>query len=330
MPGRTDPPEAAAGAAVDRPGEDAQQQALVGRWLEVIGVERRLSPHTKHAYRRDLAAFSAWHRRAGLKRWQELDENHIRQFAAASHRGGLDPRSIQRQLSALRGFFGFLIREAVLIRNPAAEVRAPKAAKRLPPALDVDRMTRLLEGGGGKAPVLTGEAAVMQVRDRAIMELFYSSGLRLAELVGLNLVDIDLNDRTVRVLGKGSKTRIVPVGAQAVRAVREWLGLRAGQVERANTAVFIGRGGRRLGPRAVELRVAAWARSHGLDVKAYPHLFRHSFATHLLESSQDLRGVQELLGHANIGTTQIYTHLDFQHLARVYDRAHPRARRRTR
>ena len=328
MPRRTDPPEAA--AAADPPDEDAEQQALIGRWLEVLGVERRLSPHTASAYRRDLAAFTAWCRRAGLARWQDLDENHIRQFAAASHRGGLDPRSIQRQLSALRGFFGYLIRVAVLRRNPAAEVRAPKAAKRLPPALDVDRMTRLLEGGGGEAAAPTGEAAVMLVRDRAIMELFYSSGLRLAELVGLDLADLDLNDRTVRVLGKGSKTRIVPVGAQALRALREWLTVRGGLVEPANAAVFIGRKGRRLGARAVELRVDAWARSKGLDVKAYPHLFRHSFATHLLESSQDLRGVQELLGHANISTTQIYTHLDFQHLARVYDQAHPRARRRTR
>ncbi len=330
MPRRIDPPEAAAGAATDPPDEDAEQQALIVRWLEVLGVERRLSPHTASAYRRDLAAFTAWCRRAGLKRWQELDENHIRQFAAASHRGGLDPRSIQRQLSALRGFFGYLIREAVLTRNPAAEVRAPKASKRLPPALDVDRMTRLLEGGRGEAAAPTGEAATMLVRDRAIMELFYSSGLRLAELVGLDLPDIDLNDRTVRVLGKGSKTRIVPVGAQALVAVREWLKLRAGLVEPDNRAVFVGRKGRRLGARAVELRVGAWARSNGLDVKAYPHLFRHSFATHLLESSQDLRGVQELLGHANISTTQIYTHLDFQHLARVYDQAHPRARRRTR
>ena len=330
MPRRTDLPEAAAGAAADPPGEDAEQQALIGRWLAVLGIERRLSPHTASAYRRDLGAFTAWCRRAGIARWQALDENHIRLFAAASHRGGLDPRSIQRQLSALRGFFGYLIREAVLTRNPAAEVRAPKASKRLPPALDVDRMTRLLEGGGGLAPELTGEASALRIRDRAIMELFYSSGLRLAELVGLDLGDIDLKDRTVRVLGKGSKTRIVPVGAQALVAVREWLGLRAGLVEPANTALFVGRKGRRLGARAVELRVAAWARSQGLDVKAYPHLFRHSFATHLLESSQDLRGVQELLGHANIATTQVYTHLDFQHLARVYDQAHPRARRRTR
>jgi integrase/recombinase XerC len=215
----------------------------------------------------------------------------------------------------------------VLRRNPALDVRAPKGAKRLPPALDVDRMSRLLDTpvpaarrGGAEDPLL--------VRDRAIMELFYSSGLRLAELVGLDIGHIDLTDRLVRVLGKGSKTRIVPVGKPALAAIQDWLPLRAALVAADDPAVFVGRHGRRLGPRAVELRVASWARRQGLDVKAYPHLFRHSFATHLLESSQDLRGVQELLGHANISTTQVYTHLDFQHLARVYDAAHPRARRK--
>ena len=333
MPRRTELPEAAAGAAADPPPEHAEQQSLIGRWLSMLRVERRLSRHTDLAYRRDLAAFSAWCRGAGVARWQDLDEKHIRTFAAVSHRDGLDPRSIQRRLSALRGFFGYLIREAVLTRNPALDVRAPKASKRLPPALDVDRMTRLLEGkGAAEAGARKGaaEAAVLLVRDRAIMELFYSSGLRLAELVGLDLTDIDLNDRTVRVLGKGSKTRIVPVGSQAVVAVRAWLELRGRLVGAGNRAVFIGRKGRRVGARAVQLRVSSWARRQGLDVKAYPHLFRHSFATHLLESSQDLRGVQELLGHVNISTTQVYTHLDFQHLARVYDQAHPRARRKTR
>jgi len=316
---RTPAPEPAAA-------EESGQQALIGRWLEVLGVERRLSPHTDAAYRRDLAAFVGWCRESGIARWADLDENRIRAFAAASHRSGLDPRSIQRRLSALRGFFGFLIREGILGRNPALDVRAPKSAKRLPPALDVDRMTHLLEAAPG-TPGDDPGAALLEVRDLAIMELFYSSGLRLAELVGLDLADIDLTDRTVRVLGKGSKTRIVPVGAQAIVALRAWLKVRSG-IPGDGAAVFVGRHGRRLGARAVELRVAAWARRQGLDVKAYPHLFRHSFASHLLESSQDLRGVQELLGHANISTTQIYTHLDFQHLARVYDKAHPRARRR--
>jgi integrase/recombinase XerC len=332
MPPRNARPERAVAAEGPATAE-AAQLALVERWLRTLAVERRLSSHTESAYRRDLGAFAAWCASRGIHSFGGLDENHIRVFAALAHRSGLDPRSIQRRLSALRGFFGFLIRESVLSRNPAADVRAPKAAKRLPPALDVDRMTRLLEGprpapGSGTRPAPGSE--LLELRDRAIMELFYSSGLRLAELVGLDLPDLDLNDRTVRVLGKGSKTRIVPVGAKAITAVRAWLAARAVCAGADNAALFVGRKGRRLGARAVELRVAGWARRQGLDVKAYPHLFRHSFATHLLESSQDLRGVQELLGHANISTTQVYTHLDFQHLARVYDQAHPRARRQPR
>jgi integrase/recombinase XerC len=323
------PPRNASAKAAAPAGEPSAaaraQRALIERWLKSLAVERRLSAHTGRAYRRDLHAFSDWCVGQGIETFATLDENHVRVFAALAHRAGLDPRSIQRRLSALRGFFGFLIRESVLARNPAAEVRAPKGAKRLPPALDVDRMARLLEGPAGSR-----SDGPLELRDRAIMELFYSSGLRLAELVGLDLGDLDLNDRTVRVLGKGSKTRIVPVGRQAVAAVRAWLAVRGSWAGASNAALFVGQHGRRLGARAVELRVAGWARRHGLDVKAYPHLLRHSFATHLLESSQDLRGVQELLGHANISTTQVYTHLDFQHLARVYDRAHPRARRRAR
>jgi integrase/recombinase XerC len=334
MPPRTSGSDPAARPAADPSHWSTDERALIERWLASLSVERRLSHHTSASYRTDLAAFTAWCQRSKIERLTALDENHVRLFAAASHRGGLSPRSIQRRLSALRGLFGFLIREGLLTRNPAAEVRAPKAAKRLPRALDVDRMTRLLEGPRAKAPAAgtTGAAAesdTLVTRDRAIMELFYSSGLRLAELVGLDLRDIDLSDRTVRVLGKGSKARIVPVGTQAATAMRAWLRERGRFVEPGTVAVFVSRNGRRLGARAVQLRVTDWARRQGLDVKAYPHLFRHSFATHLLESSQNLRGVQELLGHTNISTTQIYTHLDFQHLARVYDRAHPRARRRS-
>ena len=329
MPPRNAAPEDGSAAEPPPAGPD---RAPIERWLRALAVERRLSAHTERAYRRDLDAFLAFCAARGIASFADVDENHVRVFAALEHRSGLDPRSIQRRLSALRGFFGYLIRESALPRNPAADVRAPKAAKRLPPALDVDRMTRLLEGPAATPPGHDAgpEAGVLMLRDRAIMELFYSSGLRLAELVGLDLGDLDLNDRTVRVLGKGSKTRIVPVGAQALAAVGAWLAARPALAGPDSAALFVGRGGRRLGARAVELRVARWARRQGLDVKAYPHLFRHSFATHLLESSQDLRGVQELLGHANIATTQVYTHLDFQHLARVYDRAHPRARRRAR
>jgi integrase/recombinase XerC len=253
-----------------------------------------------------------------------LAHQELRGFAAAEHAGGISPRSIQRRLSAARTFFGYLQREAQAPTNPAVEVRAPKAKKRLPTTLDADQMARLLEFRADDS---------LSMRDKAIMELFYSSGLRLSELVGLDWDALDLTDRTVRVLGKGSKARIVPIGRQAIDALKRWHRQRrqvlaAGAGAAVKGAVFVGRQDRRLSVRAVQLRVAAWARRQGLHIPVHPHMFRHSFATHLLESSGDLRGVQELLGHADIATTQIYTHVDFNHLASVYESAHPRARRR--
>jgi integrase/recombinase XerC len=226
---------------------------------------------------------------------------------------------VQRRLSAVRTFLGYLLREGQRGGNAAQDIRAPKAGRRLPHSLDADQMARLLDFKPANA---------LEVRDLAIMELLYSSGLRLSEMTGLDLADLDLADRTVRVTGKGAKQRITPVGSHAVTALRHWLQERSGLARTDETAVFVGRNGRRLGPRNVQLRLAAHARRQGLPLGVHPHLFRHSFATHLLESSRDLRGVQELLGHANIGTTQIYTHLDFQHLARTYESSHPRARRR--
>jgi integrase/recombinase XerC len=226
---------------------------------------------------------------------------------------------VQRRLSACRSLFRFLLREGELKRDPSADVQAPKSRKRLPVTLDADTMARLLE-------FRTDER--LGLRDKAIMELFYSSGLRLAELLGLDLPDLDLRDRTVRVLGKGRKARIVPVGTHAAEALSRWLKERTTLADIGETAVFVGVNGRRLGPRIVQRRIAQWALRQGLPVHVHPHMFRHSFASHLLESSGDLRAVQELLGHANIGTTQVYTHLDFQHLARIYDAAHPRARRK--
>lgn len=314
----TTPPETATTAALPWCADDRAQLAA---WQRSLATERRLSPHTQAAYRRDLQAFAAWSAQAGIRQLADLDTQHIRQYAAMSHRDGLDPRSVQRRLSSLRTFFNFLLREGALHRNPALDVAAPKAARRLPETMDVDRMARLLE-------VRSGSDGALGLRDRAIMELFYSSGLRLAELVGLDLPDLDLADHTVRVTGKGGKTRIVPVGRQAREACAAWLRERSGMTTADERAVFVGRNGRRLGARAVQLRVERWARAQGIDMHVHPHLFRHSFASHLLESSHDLRGVQELLGHANLSTTQVYTHLDFQHLARVYDAAHPRARRR--
>jgi integrase/recombinase XerC len=291
----------------------------VERFLQSLRSERRLSALTASAYARDLAALLAYCREQDIAAWPSLDQQHVRSFAAQSHRRGLSARSIQRRLSAVRTYCNFLIREGELRANPAVDVQAPKSKRRLPVTLDADTMAKLLE-------FRTDDR--LGIRDKAIMELFYSSGLRLAELLGLDLVDVDLRDRTVRVLGKGRKSRIVPVGRHAADALRRWLDQRATLAGVGETAVFIGANGRRLGPRIVQRRVAAWAVRQGLPEHVHPHMFRHSFASHLLESSGDLRAVQELLGHANIGTTQVYTHLDFQHLAKVYDAAHPRARRR--
>ncbi|HET9861845.1 MAG TPA: tyrosine recombinase XerC [Steroidobacteraceae bacterium] len=296
------------------------ERRWIDGYLEHLARERRLSPHTSSNYARDLHALAGFLEQGKVDDWKRVDSQHVRMFAARSHAGGLNPRSVQRRLSAVRGFFGYLVREGVVASNPAVEIRAPKAAKRLPGTLDVDQISQLLEIPGNDP---------LTVRDRAIMELFYSSGLRLAELVGLALTDVDLADRTVRVLGKGAKTRIVPVGRKACEAIRAWLKVRVALATIDETALFVGRNGSRLKPRAVQLRIAHWARHQGLPANVHPHLFRHSFATHLLESSKDLRGVQELLGHADISTTQIYTHLDFAHLARTYDASHPRAKRKT-
>jgi integrase/recombinase XerC len=289
------------------------------RFAQHLGSERHLSPHTVAAYGRDLTALRHWCDAAALGDWRELDHQHVRSFAARSHAQGLSGRSVQRRLAAVRSFFGYLAREGVLTANPALDIRAPKTARRLPVTPDVDQMARLLSMRPQNA---------LQVRDLALMELLYSSGLRLAELVTLQLSDLNLPAAEVRVLGKGSKERIVPVGRLAVAALRAWLTQRAALAAPEQQAVFVGRAGSPLGARAVQLRVAAHARSMGLPMHLHPHMFRHAFATHLLESSHDLRAVQELLGHASIGTTQVYTHLDFQHLARTYDAAHPRARRR--
>ncbi len=292
-------------------------------WIERFGrhlaSERQLSPHTVEAYGRDLTALRQWCRSAQLSDWSSIDHQHVRSFAARTHAAGLSGRSVQRRLAALRSFFDYLVREGALLTNPALDIRAPKSARRLPLTPDVDQMARLLS---------MQPNGPLQARDLALMELLYSSGLRLAELVALQLADLRLAAREVCVLGKGRKERIVPVGRVAAAALEAWLAQRAALARPDVQAVFIGRHGRALGARAVQLRVAAHARAMGVPMHLHPHMFRHAFATHLLESSHDLRAVQELLGHSSIGTTQIYTHLDFQHLARTYDAAHPRARRR--
>jgi integrase/recombinase XerC len=293
------------------------EKAWIDRFARHLQYERRLSALTCKHYRRDLNAFFEWAGKSAIDRWREIDSEHVRAYSASCYRKGLSARSIQRQLSALRTFFRFLIREKQLKKHPVQSVKPPKSGKRLPENLDADRMARLLE--------LPGDSPIV-VRDRAILELLYSSGLRLSELTGLDLGELDLADATVRVTGKGNKERILPVGRMARTALKDWLRTRASLANADEMALFVSNRGGRLSARSVQARVDYWAKRQGIDTRVYPHLLRHSFATHLLESSHDLRGVQELLGHANISTTQVYTHLDFQHLAQIYDRTHPRAR----
>lgn len=311
---------------------DATEKGWIDRYLGSLALERRLSGHTTSAYRADLESLCEWLTARQVVQWIDVDSQSVRQFAAECHRAGLGARSIQRRLSAIRGFYRYLERERGFAVNPGADIRAPKGPKRLPKTLDVDQMNRLLQPmppPTGPRRYARGNEPALQARDVAALELLYSSGLRLAELIGLNIVDVDLSDHTARVLGKGSKTRIVPVGRPALAAIAQWLAVRGEVAGPDEQALFVGRNGARLGARALQLRVAQWAKRQNIGVHVHPHLFRHSFASHLLESSGDLRGVQELLGHANISTTQVYTHLDFQHLARTYDASHPRARRRS-
>jgi integrase/recombinase XerC len=290
--------------------------SVVEEFLAHLQVERRMSVHTLDAYRRDLASLSDWVDAQGFD-LVALQAEQLRAFVAAEHRRGLSPKSLQRRLSACRSFYRWLLRHGRIQASPAAAIRAPKAPRKLPQVLDADEAARLVE---------VPTDVPLGLRDRALLELFYSSGLRLSELCALRWQDLDLDDGLVTVLGKGSKTRSVPVGSHARNALAAW---RAEQRSVANDApVFPGRNGP-ITPRAVQLRLRLLAHRQGLFKRVHPHLLRHSFASHVLESSGDLRGVQELLGHADIATTQIYTHLDFQHLARVYDAAHPRAKRRS-
>jgi len=291
------------------------------RFLQHLQNERRLSPRTVENYRRDLDRVQHYCQERKIPGWQQLDVHQVRALVAHLHRQGLHGRSIARLLSALRCLFRFLLRENQVAHNPADGVSAPKSKRPLPKVLDVDQMSRLLD---------IKDKQPLSIRDRALMELMYSSGLRLAELVGLNMNDLDQRDAIITVTGKGNKTRVLPVGRKALKAIQAWLSVRAGMAAIDETAMFTSRNGNRLSARAVEARLRQWGLKQGLDAKVHPHRLRHSFASHMLESSQDLRAVQELLGHADIGTTQIYTHLDFQHLAQVYDTAHPRAKRRRR
>ncbi len=285
-----------------------------------IRDERQLSPHTLQAYQHDLTVFTDFLAKQSIPDLKQIDEQHIRNFLAWRHRQGIQSKSLQRQLAAVRSFFNFLLTEGKLSYNPAKGVQAPRVARKLPNTLDVDQTGHLLEIKANTP---------LAIRDKAILELFYSSGLRLSELVNLNLTDIDLQDAEVEVIGKGQKSRRLPIGKKAIHAIQAWLKKRGDYLKDEQKALFISQRGTRLSPRSIQKRMSDWAIKQGIDIHVHPHMLRHSFASHLLESSSDLRAVQELLGHADISTTQIYTHLDFQHLAKVYDAAHPRARKKS-
>jgi len=284
-------------------------------FLEHLRVERNASAHTQDAYRRDLGALSEW-ASAQSRGVLALRDEDIRAFVASERRRDLSPKSLQRRLSACRSFYRWLLGQGRIAASPAEAIRAPKAPRKLPQVLDVDEAVRLVE---------VATDAPLGLRDRALLELLYSSGLRLSEACALKWADLDFAQGLVTVMGKGSKQRIVPVGSHARNALQAWRDESGGK---AGDFVFPGRGGRQITSRAIQLRLRKLALQRGVLKRVHPHLLRHSFASHMLESSGDLRGVQELLGHADIATTQIYTHLDFQHLARVYDAAHPRAKRK--
>jgi len=293
----------------------------VDSYLQHLAAERRLSPHTVAAYQRDLAKLSHLVADTPLA---ELSVTDIRGAIVKLRSQGLSATSVARHLSSWRGFYAFACRRLGYASNPCIGLRPPKAAKALPQVLSPDACTQLLDGESAPA---TDDALL--ARDRAMFELFYSSGLRLSELTGLDLNDVNLHSGEAQVTGKGRKTRIVPVGQQARIALAAWLPQRLPLARDNTPALFISQRGTRLTPRSVQLRLNRWARQAGLNQHVHPHMLRHAFATHVLQSSADLRAVQEMLGHASISTTQVYTHLDWQHLAKVYDQAHPRARKKS-
>ena len=295
------------------PGENK----LLPDFLVHLATERRLSRNTIVNYERDIAALLEL---AAATPLAQLQIHHLRRFVSQLHARGLDGRTLARMLSAWRGFYRYLARDHGYTNNPCVGLRAPKAKKSLPHALSPDEAGRLMEIPGDDE---------LATRDKAIYELFYSSGLRLAELTSLAPGDVNFSDATVRVTGKGAKTRIVPVGSHALAAVKKWLAKRALLVKDGADALFVNRNGARLSPRGIQYRMKEWALKLGLAANVHPHVLRHSFASHVLQSSGDLRAVQEMLGHASISTTQVYTHLDFQYLAKVYDAAHPRAKKKS-
>jgi len=295
----------------------SESQQILVTYFHHLEFEKRVSEHTLKSYQRDINHLISFCSSKQILQWQSIQPINIQNHIASRHRKGLGSKSLQRELSAIRSFFNYLLKKHLLDNNPALHIRAPKQDRKLPKVLDVDQMTGILD---------TTPDSPLEIRDLAMFELFYSSGLRLSELAALNIDDLDLKDQSLKVLqGKGGKQRNLPVGSKAVVAITKWLKYRP---ESTELALFTSNKGCRLGQRSVQLRLDKWCKKIGLPEHVHPHMLRHSFASHLLESSQDIRAVQELLGHSNISTTQIYTHLDFQYLAEVYDKAHPRAKKK--
>lgn len=299
--------------------------AAIESYLKNLGTIRQLSPHTVSNYKKDLDFFQQFFPDATITDVKSILPNHIRQHISQQHRKGKSGKTLQRHLSSIRGLMSYLIQENAITSNPGNGISAPKSPRKLPHTLDADQTAQLLEIEEASSK----HNNILAVRDKAILELFYSSGLRLSELVNLDTISIDLRDHSVKVLGKGNIERLIPIGKEATKAITCWLQYRNTLLkDDSNNALFLSKNGTRLKQRSVQQRIKEWGIKQGTDRPVHPHMLRHSFASHILESSSDLRAVQELLGHSDISTTQIYTHLDFQHLAKVYDNTHPRAKKK--
>jgi len=297
-------------------------QEYLNSFLQMLRNEKYYSPHTCKNYARDLSLFTGFIESKNIEDWQDVDYGIVAAYAARRFRQGKKGNTIARELSSIRSFYKYLIRQQVVQKNPALDVKAPKTAKKLPRCCDTEQIDQLLN------PSVADDDLI--IRDLAMFELVYSCGLRLAELASLDIHSIDSQQKQMVVTGKGNKTRYLPVGRKAIQALQKWLKLRSSYVRQdTETALFVSKLGTRISHRSIQTRLNQLIKKRALGIHVSPHMLRHSFATHLLESSSDLRAVQELLGHADISTTQIYTHLDFQHLAQVYDKAHPRAKKST-
>jgi len=294
-------------------------KSTIDSFIHYLKVERQLSPHTLNGYQRDLTQAAEYFAEQNIHCWVEINSHQYRAYVARQHRKNHSGKTIQRQLSSLRRLYEYLIKEQLATSNPLKGLKAPKTGRKLPKAPDIEQLEHLLQDS---------EQDPLHIRDRAMFELIYSSGLRLSELTGIDCIDLKMQDKQLRVLGKGNKERELPIGGKAISALTQWLTIRGELAKKDEQALFVSRFGTRISQRGVQQRLEKMAIEQGLPIHLHPHMLRHSFASHLLESSGDLRAVQELLGHADISTTQIYTHLDFQHLAEVYDKAHPRARKR--